>query len=546
MSPAPTTPTAPLAGGDFFGRAAKRRAAASGFELLVAAAASSATATANTGASAKTLSAAGSGSGNAGSGSLRWAGGGGGGARAASSQNSNANSNNNDIFGGLGGDAAGDDDDDEEEEDEFVEDSESSSGSSESSAVSWIYWYCSLPGHEFFIEVPEEFIKDDFNLTGLNTLVLLYNEALDMILDLELDPQPTPAQLSLIESSAEMLYGLIHQRFLLTKGGLGVMADRLAEAEFGACPREGCGGAPVLPCGRSDQPSVDTVKMFCVRCCDLYHPREAKFQNIDGAFFGTTFPHLLYNTYPNLVPPVITPPSTTRTSSNTPNQQEADDPQPNLPPRLPNYRVYVPRVFGFKLSERAVTGPRMSWLRWKDGVDGGAGPGVIAKSMEVGVEKGGDENMDEDIFVAMTFIPKVIVLSLFASLVSAIPAAVLLKRETPKAVTPTPTPEATAPFTASTTDFTNSTPTPTATPTTQVASTTITKADTSAEDNTTDQSSETDDSDGIVRRGHDSNYHSYYSHHSSYASHSHHHSHTPYYTPTQSDSTPTLHSAITV
>ena len=132
-------------------------------------------------------------------------------------------------------------------------------------------------GHEFFLEVPEEFIEDDFNLTGLNTLVLLYNDALDVILDLEPKQRPTDAQMSLIESSAEMLYGLIHQRFLVTKQGLGIMADRLKANEFGTCPREGCGGAGTLPCGRSDQAGVDTVKMFCVRCCDIYHPREVWF-----------------------------------------------------------------------------------------------------------------------------------------------------------------------------------------------------------------------------------------------------------------------------
>ncbi|KAJ3241788.1 casein kinase 2 regulatory subunit [Chytriomyces hyalinus] len=321
-------------------------------------------------------------------------------------------SNDNDLFAsaGFGETDNGDGDDDEEEEDEFLEDSASSSGSSgESSAVSWIYWYCSLPGHEFFIEVPEDFIKDDFNLTGLNTLVLLYNEALDMILDLELDPQPTPAQLSLIESSAEMLYGLIHQRYLLTKGGLGLMADRLVDAEFGACPREGCGGAPVLPCGRSDQPSVDTVKMFCIRCCDLYHPREAKFQHIDGASFGTTFPHLLYNTYPQLIPPLHStssssgaPSSATSNATATNASNVSDDSQPVSLPRLPSYRVFRPRIFGFRLSEAAVTGPRMGWLRWKEGVDGGNGvKGHVAKSMEVGIEqdsRGGQGGMDEDIF----------------------------------------------------------------------------------------------------------------------------------------------------
>lgn len=27
-------------------------------------------------------------------------------------------------------------------------------------------WYCSLPGHDYFCEVHEDFIEDDFNLTG--------------------------------------------------------------------------------------------------------------------------------------------------------------------------------------------------------------------------------------------------------------------------------------------------------------------------------------------------------------------------------------------
>ncbi|TPX74523.1 hypothetical protein CcCBS67573_g04224 [Chytriomyces confervae] len=326
-------------------------------------------------------------------------------------QSHSQRNNDNDLFASAGfGETDNGDGDDDEEEDEFLEDSASSSGSSgESSAVSWIYWYCSLPGHEFFIEVPEDFIKDDFNLTGLNTLVLLYNEALDMILDLELDPQPTPAQLSLIESSAEMLYGLIHQRYLLTKGGLGLMADRLVDAEFGACPREGCGGAPVLPCGRSDQPSVDTVKMFCVRCCDLYHPREAKFQHIDGASFGTTFPHLLYNTYPQLIPPLLSgslplvAPSRASSAITADASNPSEDSQSVSLPRLPNYRVFLPRIFGFRLSESAVTGPRMGWLRWKEGVDGGMGvKGYVAKSMEVGIEQqsrgDGGDGMDEDIF----------------------------------------------------------------------------------------------------------------------------------------------------
>lgn len=53
--------------------------------------------------------------------------------------------------------------------------------SSSSGAVdSWISSFCSLLGHEYFAEVSEEFIEDDFNLTGLQSQVAMYKEALEV------------------------------------------------------------------------------------------------------------------------------------------------------------------------------------------------------------------------------------------------------------------------------------------------------------------------------------------------------------------------------
>jgi len=106
-----------------------------------------------------------------------------------------------------------------------------------------------------------------------------------------------------------------------------------ANKEFGACPLIQCYGQPVLPVGLKDDMGADTVKIFCPKCHNVYHPPPMRYRNsnggassaaVDGAAFGTTFAHLFLMTFNNLAPDGLS--------------QES---------------AYVPRVFGFRVHPTA-------------------------------------------------------------------------------------------------------------------------------------------------------------------------------------------------
>jgi casein kinase II subunit beta len=189
----------------------------------------------------------------------------------------------------------------------------------------WVSWFCMLRNHEFFCEVDPGFIQDRFNLYGLKEVVgPLYGEAMTMILGYA----PTEKQLSdptqrihKVLETARTLYGLIHARYILTAQGLSDMKAKYKAHDFGSCPRTLCEKQPVLPVGLCDQVSVtgdNSMKLFCARCQELYDQNVPGCNYIDGAYFGTTFPHLFLQSFRELRPP-------------------------------PQSRRYVPRVFGFKV-----------------------------------------------------------------------------------------------------------------------------------------------------------------------------------------------------
>lgn len=173
--------------------------------------------------------------------------------------------------------------------------------SSDYAANSWVTWFLSTKGNEYFCEVDEDYILDRFNLTGLNAEVQHYPQALDLITD-SLEEDLGDSIRDSVEAQAKLLYGLVHARYIITTRGLAKMLEKYKRADFGRCPRVLCYQQPLLPVGLSDNPFQKAVKLFCPRCEDIYSPKSSRHGTIDGAFFGSTFPHMLFMVYPNVLP----------------------------------------------------------------------------------------------------------------------------------------------------------------------------------------------------------------------------------------------------
>ena len=178
----------------------------------------------------------------------------------------------------------------------------------------WIQWFVNLKGNEFFCEIDEDFIRKKSNLIGIK-----YDECIDTLLSPE-----APNDATLNEEYLENLnnikdvYGLIHKRFIQTPKGLALMREKYLNGVYGRCPRIMCDKQILLPVGLSEDLKFSRVKVYCPICEEVYKSRQ-KGSDIDGGYFGVSFPQAFLMAYPD------------------------------LDPKHHDYQKYIPKIYGFKV-----------------------------------------------------------------------------------------------------------------------------------------------------------------------------------------------------
>lgn len=157
--------------------------------------------------------------------------------------------------------------------------------------------------------------------------------------------------------------------------------EKYKKADFGRCPRVLCQSQPLLPVGLSDVPYEKSVKLYCGRCEDIYSPKSSRHGSIDGAYFGTSFPHMLFLVYPAMIPPKSGPPdmsillsSSVRSSDggdSTRRRRAREDPEAlaegvgegvSTSAAALKAERYRPKIFGFQVNEIA------KLQRWQEAV----------------------------------------------------------------------------------------------------------------------------------------------------------------------------------
>lgn len=198
----------------------------------------------------------------------------------------------------------------------------------------WVRNYLNARPRDALLPVPREYLQDGFNLvqlapfierlasldptyaqalvqeqqqqqqTGGNTHAYpIFKAALRLLL--QEDETREESSSSLIERMTQVLFAMVHARYVVSPRGLDTVRRLLQKSPltYGKCPRVACQGMPLLPTGQTEVPSVNhsptitsttRAKRFCACCGEIYCDETSQ---VDECAWGPSFCHLFLLTY---------------------------------------------------------------------------------------------------------------------------------------------------------------------------------------------------------------------------------------------------------
>ena len=148
------------------------------------------------------------------------------------------------------------------------------------------YIYQDTPNN-WLCNIDDEYLQSSVSYYGLNQYVQHINSSTQLIKGVKVDKSSIhPDKLNEYIKCSKLLYGLLHSRYICTYDGICRMKQKYRNSVFGVCPRSECSNQKVLPIGLTSVPGVDTVKVFCPRCQEVFNSNS----NLDAAYFGPDFP----------------------------------------------------------------------------------------------------------------------------------------------------------------------------------------------------------------------------------------------------------------
>ena len=231
--------------------------------------------------------------------------------------------------------------------------------------VTWISWFCGLRGNEFFCEVDEDYIQDKFNLVSEFVMAAERNARCDSLPDRikrtssalststgddsrlgsgwwggqyryqcgwkSYRSGRTSSRSSLRSVNRSSL-SLSLSRWIrcplrshpcsihsneqwhcadvgeISKCGIRYLSEDLLRKSIDATRKGSSRSIDIVATfllvqiGLSELVGEAMVKLYCPKCMDVYHPRSSRHHHIDGAYFSTGFPHMLFMVHPEYRP----------------------------------------------------------------------------------------------------------------------------------------------------------------------------------------------------------------------------------------------------